>query len=187
MDQHDDMEVNNAQIQSEVELLDAIQHDQLEINNQWLEPALERAAAVEIPIANNMHQHDAMEVNNAQVQSKVELLDAVQHDELQINNQQLEAGPEPESSVTVGLIETYEHLKIEIIDLFQMLKVTRSSSEHLALALQLNPSLQLLRQFDQQVEEQINANTQKELEEFQRNIIWNEFAIDEIAIPWVVD
>ncbi|KAG5557453.1 hypothetical protein RHGRI_007631 [Rhododendron griersonianum] len=68
-----------------------------------------------------------------------------------------------------------------------MLKVTRSSNQHLALALQINPSFQLLRQFDQQIEEQINANMQKELEEFQQNVIWNEIAIDEIAIPglWI--
>ncbi|KAI8536574.1 hypothetical protein RHMOL_Rhmol10G0268000 [Rhododendron molle] len=68
-----------------------------------------------------------------------------------------------------------------------MLKVTRSSSQHLALALQINPSLQLLRQFDQQVEEQINVKVQEELQEFEQNMLWNEIAIDQIAIPWVVD
>ncbi|KAI8530647.1 hypothetical protein RHMOL_Rhmol11G0075900 [Rhododendron molle] len=64
-----------------------------------------------------------------------------------------------------------------------MLKVTHSSFQHLALALQLNPSLQLLHQFDQQVEEQIKANIQQELEEFEQNIFWDEIAIHEIAIP----
>lgn len=132
-----------------------------------------------------MDEHDSMEVNNAQVQSEGYLLVAAGHDQLEINNQQLES--EPEQPVAVPLIETYEHLKIEIIDLFRMLKVTCSSNQHLALALQINPSLQLLRQFDQQIEEQINANMQKELEEFQQNVIWNEIAIDEIAIPWIVD
>ncbi|KAI8532138.1 hypothetical protein RHMOL_Rhmol11G0190300 [Rhododendron molle] len=102
-----------------------------------------------------MDEHDPMEVNNTQSESEVELLVAVQHDQLEIDNQQLQ--PEPELPVTMRLIETYDHLKIEIIELFQMLKVTRSSSQHLALALQINPSLQLLRQFDQQVEEQINV------------------------------
>ncbi|KAG5512782.1 hypothetical protein RHGRI_018303 [Rhododendron griersonianum] len=139
----------------------------------------------QVMMSNNMDEHDSMEVNNAQVQSEGYLLVAAGHDQLEINNQQLES--EPEQPVAVPLIETYEHLKIEIIDLFRMLKVTCSSNQHLALALQINPSLQLLRQFDQQIEEQINANMQKELEEFQQNVIWNEIAIDEIAIPWIVD
>ncbi|KAI8558199.1 hypothetical protein RHMOL_Rhmol04G0071500 [Rhododendron molle] len=132
-----------------------------------------------------MDQHDPMEVNNTQSESEVQLLVAVQPDRLEIDNQQLQ--PEPELPVTVQLIETYDHLKIKIIELFQMLKVTRSSSQHLALALQINPSLQLLRQFDQQVEEQINVKVQEELQEFEQNMLWNEIAIDQIAISWVVD
>lgn len=130
-----------------------------------------------------MDQHYPIEINNGQVQSEAESLVAVPQDQLEINNRQLE----PEPPVAMELIQTYEHLKVEIIDLFQMLKVTRSSSQHLALALQINPSLQLLRQFDQQVEEQISTTMQEELEDFEQNIVWNEIAIHEIAIPWVVD
>lgn len=130
-----------------------------------------------------MDQHYPIEINNGQVQSEAESLVAVPQDQLEINNRQLE----PEPPVAMQLIQTYEHLKVEIIDLFQMLKVTRSSSQHLALALQINPSLQLLRQFDQQVEEQISTTMQEELEDFEQNIVWNEIAIHEIAIPWVVD
>ncbi|KAI8530776.1 hypothetical protein RHMOL_Rhmol11G0085400 [Rhododendron molle] len=132
-----------------------------------------------------MDQHNSIEVNNQQLEPKPEMVVVVQHDLMQINNPEPQLEAEP--PVSVELIETYEHLKVEIIELFQMLKVTRSSSQHLALALQLNPSLQLLRQFDQQVEEQINATVQEELEEFQQNILWNEIAIDEIAISWTID
>lgn len=132
-----------------------------------------------------MDQHDSIEVNDQQRQPKPEMVAVVQHDLMEMNYPQPQLEAEP--PVSMDLIETYEHLKVEIIDLFQMLKTMRSSSEHLALALQINPSLQLLRQFDQQVEEQIKANIQQELEEFQQNIVWNEIAIQEIAIPWTID
>ncbi|KAF7149992.1 hypothetical protein RHSIM_Rhsim02G0185900 [Rhododendron simsii] len=159
------------------------QRDSIEVSDQQLEPKLEMAAIV---------QHDFMQINNPQPQvndeelePKLEMAAIVQHDFMQINNPQPQ--PEAEPPVSMELIETYEHLKAEIIDLFQMLKVTRSSSQHLALALQINPSLQLLRQFDQQVEEQIRANLQQELQEFQQNMLWDEIAIHEIAIPWNTD
>ncbi|KAF7126524.1 hypothetical protein RHSIM_Rhsim11G0033500 [Rhododendron simsii] len=132
-----------------------------------------------------MDQHNAIEVNDQQFETEPELLVVVQHDLVEINEPQPASETEP--SVAVELIETYEHLRVEIIDLFQMLKVTRSSSQHLALALQINPSLRLLRQFDHQVEEQIKGNIQQELEEFEQNMVWNEIAIHEIAVPWAID
>lgn len=97
-----------------------------------------------------------------------------------INNPQ----PEPQPPVAMEVNETYERLKIEIIELIHMLKITQSASEHLELALQINPSLQLLRQFNQQIEEQIQAQLQQELEDFQQNFLWNDIAVNEIAVPW---
>ncbi|KAF7127834.1 hypothetical protein RHSIM_Rhsim11G0033000 [Rhododendron simsii] len=132
-----------------------------------------------------MDQHDPIEVNDQQFETEPDLLVVVQHDLMEINEPQ--PAPEAEPPVAMELIETYEHLRVEVIDLFQMLKVTRSSSQHLALALKINPSLRLLRQFAHQVEEQIKANIQQELEEFEQNKLWNEIAIHEIAIPWAID
>ncbi|KAG5537198.1 hypothetical protein RHGRI_024586 [Rhododendron griersonianum] len=132
-----------------------------------------------------MDQHNFLKLNDQELEARPEMLVAVEHNFMEINYNQPE--PDTEPPVSVEPIETYERLKVEIIDLFQMLKITRSSSQHLALALQINPSLQLLRQFDEQVEEQIKGNIQQELEEFQQNIIWDQIAMHEIPIPWTVD
>ncbi|KAF7124298.1 hypothetical protein RHSIM_Rhsim12G0075300 [Rhododendron simsii] len=124
------------------------QRDSIKFNDQQLEPKLEMAAIV---------QHDFMQINNPQPQvndqqlePKLEMAAIVQNDFMQINNPQPQ--PEAEPSVSMELIETYEHLK-----------------------------------FDQQVEEQIKANIQQELQEFQQNMLWDEIAIHEIAIPWTTD
>ncbi|KAF7148789.1 hypothetical protein RHSIM_Rhsim03G0098100 [Rhododendron simsii] len=67
-----------------------------------------------------MDQHDSTEVNDQQLEPKSEMVAIVQHDLMEINDPQPQLEAEP--PVSMELIETYEHLKVEIIDLFQMLK-----------------------------------------------------------------
>ncbi|KAF7126808.1 hypothetical protein RHSIM_Rhsim11G0022100 [Rhododendron simsii] len=70
-----------------------------------------------------------------------------------IDNNNVETNPILEAANN----PTYDQLKAEVMELFQMLKLTHAGNQRLVSPLQMNQTLPQLEQFHQVVEDEINA------------------------------
>lgn len=100
---------------------------------------------------------------------------------MQIDNNNVEV----QQAVEPAINPDYEYLKIEVMDLFRMLKLTEAGNQHLIRALQINPALTQLQQIHNQVQQEVVAQLQQELDEFEQSFLFNVINFDEAIVPFL--